>query len=66
MRRGCISLGNIQCDDCQRIILHPECYLMVEEPEGVNLSLCIDCCLKRGYAHHKQEKGERVLTFLAE
>ena len=66
MRRGCISLGNVQCDDCHRIIPHPERYLSVEEPEGVNLCLCIDCCLKRGYADYKSEKGESVLTFLVE
>ena len=66
MRRGCISLGDIQCDDCHRIIQYPERYLVAEETEGTVLRLCVDCCLNRGYAHYKVEKGERVLTFFSE
>jgi len=66
MRRGCISLGNIHCADCHRIIAYPERYLIVEETNGVVLRLCIDCCLKKGYADHKQEKGEQVTTFFVE
>jgi hypothetical protein len=26
----------------------------------------VDCSLKKGYAHYKEEKGERVLTFFPE
>ncbi len=63
MRRGCVSLGVVQCDDCHRIIPYPERYLIVEQTEGDALRLCIDCCLKKGYADYKQEKGERVVTF---
>lgn len=63
MRRGCISLGDIQCDDCHRTIPYSERYLVVEEAEGVTLRLCIDCSLKRGYASYKVEKGQPVLTF---
>lgn len=66
MRRGCISLGDVQCDDCHRIIPYPERYLIVEETEGVVSRLCSDCCLNKGYASYKQDKGERVLTFLVE
>ena len=66
MRRGCISLGNIQCDDCHRTISYPECYLIVEEAEGAVSRLCTDCCLKKGYAGYKLEKGERVTTFFVE
>jgi len=65
MRRGCISLGNVQCDGCHRTILHAERYLVIEE-KGVTVSLCEDCSLERGYAYHKDEKGERVLTFFPE
>ena len=32
----------------------------------LNVVKNLDCCLNQGYAHYKQEKGERVLTFLAE
>jgi len=66
MRRGCISLGNVQCDDCHRSIPYPERYLVVEEAGDVVLRLCVDCCLKKGYADYKQEKGERVTTFFVE
>jgi len=66
MRRGCISLGEVTCNDCQRIIPYPERYLIVEEAEDAALSLCVDCCLKRGYAGYKQEKDEQVLTFFIE
>ena len=63
MRRGCISLGEIQCDECHRIIPYPERYLIVDETEDTLLRLCVDCCLKKGYADYKQEKKERVVTF---
>ena len=66
MRCGCISLGEVQCNDCQRIIPYPERYLIVEETEDTMLSLCVDCCLKKGYASYKQEKDEQVLTFFVE
>ena len=67
MRQGCISLGEIQCDDCHRIIPHSERYLIIEEKEGVTLRLCVDCCLKKDYAGYKEEKkGEKVLTFFIE
>ena len=66
MRCGCVSLGDIKCDDCHRIIQCAERYLVVDETEGKTLRLCIDCCLNRGYAHYKVEKGERVLTFFPE
>ena len=66
MHRGCISLGDVQCDDCHRTIPYPECYLVIEEAEGGILRLCIRCCLDRGYARYKVEKGEEVLTFFVE
>ena len=67
MRQGCISLGEVQCDDCHRIIPHSERYLVIEETAGVTLRLCVDCCLKKGYASYKDEKkGEKVLTFFIE
>ncbi len=72
MRRGCISLGEVHCDDCHRIIPHPECYLAIDEEDGKEvargktLRYCIDCCLKKGYAHYKIEKGGKVLTFFPE
>jgi NAD-dependent SIR2 family protein deacetylase len=65
MRRGCISLGDVRCDDCHRIIPHEDRYLVIEE-KGEELRLCADCSLKKGYAYYKEEKGERILTFFPE
>jgi len=72
MRRGCISLGEVSCDSCKRVILYPERYLAVDEEDGVEVDrgqtarYCVDCCLKKGYAHYKMEKGEKILTFFPE
>ena len=72
MHRGCISSGEVQCDECQRIIPHPERYLAVKEKNGVEdeegetRRYCIACTVKKGYAHYKEEKGEQVLTFFEE
>ena len=69
MRRGCISLGEVKCDECQRIIPYPERYLAVEEKDGVEDEegtthhYCVECSLEKKYAHYKEEKGERILTF---
>jgi hypothetical protein len=72
MRRGCISLGEVQCDVCQRTIPYPERYLAVDEEDGVEVEkgntvrYCIQCALKKGYARYKEMKGEMVLTFFPE
>jgi hypothetical protein len=66
MREGCISLGDIKCDGCNRIIPCSERYLAIEEKQGVISRYCTECCFGKGYAHYKHEKGERVLTFLIE
>ncbi len=72
MRRGCISLGEVSCDDCHRVIPYPERYLAIDEEDGVEVEkgktsrYCVDCCLKKGYAHYKVEKGETILTFFPE
>ncbi len=66
MRRGCISLGQVKCDDCQRLIPHPERYLVIDREDGTSERLCFDCSLKKGYARYKMEHGELVLTFMEE
>jgi hypothetical protein len=66
VRRGGISLGDVQCDECHRMIPYPERYLLVEEKKGTILCLCVDCCLSKGYARYTEEKGQRVLTFFPE
>ncbi len=72
MRLGCIAIGEIRCDGCGRIIKHPERYLTIHDEEGIEseqgkiLRYCVDCCLSRGYAHYRIEKGEQILTFFPE
>ncbi len=72
MRRGCISSGEVRCDACQCLIPYPERYLAVDEEDGVEVDkgktvrYCIECALKKGYAHYKEEKGQRIVTFFPE
>lgn len=72
MRRGCISLGEVKCDVCQRIIPYPERYLATDEEgdveieKGKTVHYCVQCALEKGYAHYKDEKGEKILTFFQE
>ena len=72
MRRGCISLGEVKCDECLRTIPYPERYLAIEEKngtedeEGETHRYCVACSFKKSYAHYKVEKGEQVLTFFEE
>ena len=63
MRRGCISLGNIKCDKCHRQILYPERYLYLEEPQGKNQSLCMDCCKEEGLVKPGSEKENSEMLF---
>ena len=72
MRRGCVSLGEVQCDECHNTIPATERYLAIDEKDGVadeegeTRRYCVDCSLKKNYAHYKVEKGERILTFFEE
>ncbi len=70
MRRGCISLGGIVCDSCGKVIPHSERYLSMDEDEkgnevekGQTKHYCVQCSIDKGYAHYKEEKDGRVLTF---
>jgi len=72
MRRGCISLGEVKCDECHNVILYPKRYLVIDEKDGVEdeegeaRRYCVECSLKKNYARYKTEKGERILTFFEE
>ena len=69
MRRGCISLGDVKCDKCQRILQIYERYLIIEEANGQEADkgetkiYCVKCATKKGYATIKEEKDEKSLTF---
>ena len=68
MRRGAISLGDIQCDKCKRMVGHSERYLAVEEEKGVEadkgqtMHYCMECAVKKGYAYYRAEKDGKILT----
>jgi hypothetical protein len=66
VRRGCLSLGEVQCDECHRIIPYGGRYLIISGGEETISRLCVDCCLRRNYAGYKVEKGQQVLTFFVE
>jgi len=72
MRLGCIAIGENRCDGCGRLIKHPERYLAIydeediETEQGKTVRYCVDCCLSRGYAKYRMEKGEQILTFFSE
>ena len=70
MRRGCVSLGEIQCDNCHRFIPYAKRYLAIDEEGGVEVETgktalyCTECAFEKGYAGHKKEdKGESTVTF---
>jgi len=63
MRRGCISLGNIKCDQCHRTILYPERYLSIEVEKGKNQSMCMDCCIAKGLAKPESDKPGAEMLF---
>jgi len=72
MRRGCVSVGQVKCDICGQTVPYPERYLVVDEDEngqevtrgGKSVKYCVADALKKGYAHHREVKGETILTFL--
>ncbi len=74
MRRGCLSVGTVSCDVCKNKIPYPDRYVMVDEDAkgkevekgGKSVRYCVDCAQKKGYAHQKEIKGEKMLTFLRE
>ncbi len=68
MRLGCMAAGDLHCDGCNRIIKHPERYLLTDEesdePEPKKaLRYCVDCAFQKGYARYSEDKGQRILTF---
>lgn len=64
MRRGCIAVGKVECDDCHRPIKHGERYLVINGEKDRKQRLCVDCCRKLGYISYEAEKGKEIVTFL--
>ena len=64
MRRGCIAVGEVRCDGCQRLLEHGERYVVIDdEEEGKEQRFCISCSLSCGYASYKTEKEGEVISF---
>lgn len=63
MRRGCISLGNIQCDQCGRTIRYPERYLYLEETKDKHKMLCLSCCQENGMVKAGSKKEDAEILF---
>jgi hypothetical protein len=68
MRRGCVSLGEIRCDSCQRLIPTAGRYLIADESVGENgtkkiVRYCSKCCEEKGLIGYRNEKEEKILTF---
>ena len=69
MRRGCITLGQIQCDQCHRSIPYAARFLAIDEEDGVEVEegkvahYCVECAVQKGYASYKEEKDGKILTF---
>ena len=63
MRRGSISLGDVQCNKCHRMIPAYERYLIVDEEKGAEADkgkptyYCVQCALKKGYASDPRREG---------
>jgi len=63
VRCGCIAVGEVQCDGCHRFLGYGERYLVIDDEKGNSQRFCFDCCLKRGHASYREEKGEKIATF---
>ena len=70
MRRGCVSLGEIKCDLCGKVIPAAHRYLAetgeTETGKSRVIRHCMDCCIKAGWAEYRSEKGEQILTIFPE
>jgi len=66
MKRGCIAVGIIKCDNCSNNIEHGERYLLMDDNGGKKQRICSDCSVKKKYAKYVTEKGEKVLSFLVD
>jgi hypothetical protein len=64
MRRGCIAIGKIECDECHRPLMYGERYLVLNGEDDGRQRVCIDCCSSLGYLANIAEKGEQTITFL--
>ena len=55
MRRGCISLGTVKCDECARKIVYPERYLVIDDENGKAAKYCVQCSETKGFLKDKPD-----------
>jgi hypothetical protein len=55
LRRGCISLGTVKCDECSRSIVYPERYLVIDGESGKIVKICVECSESKGYLKDKPD-----------
>lgn len=63
MRRGCITVGEVRCESCQRVLEYGERYVVLDDDEGKEHRFCLNCSLSGGYASYKTDKEGQVITF---
>lgn len=62
---GLIVVNELVCDECGRIVKHPERYGYVCEDEEAPTHLCEECSREKGFlTHKKDDKGRERETFL--
>ncbi len=67
MKRGCIAVNIMKCGVCKSNIEHGERYLLTDAADGKKEQrICTSCCVKKKYAKHITEKGQKILSFLTE
>jgi hypothetical protein len=65
MNRGCISISQMNCDNCHRVIEDGKQYLLREDEQENKERLCVECCFEKGYASYITEKNEKIISFFA-
>jgi len=62
---GLIVTGQLTCDECGRVMRHPERYGYLCEEDESPLRLCQDCARKKGYLKKRwDDRGHEGESFL--
>ena len=62
---GLIVINEMECDECGRLMKHPERYAYLTDEDAPPHRFCEDCCREKGYLNRKRhEKGRERETFL--
>ena len=62
---GLVVINEMTCEECGRLMKHPERYGYICEEGKEPVRYCEDCCREKGYLNRKKdEKGRERETFL--